>query len=105
MFYRFKAFSNHSLFNMRNETLPVYWTTENSCSTQCTSAQIFIRPFVLAENVNLYRAKQMTQNQQIKENNKRTDKFSSVTHKIDRKCATQFMKVNCVGLFNSSTCI
>ncbi len=45
----------------------------------------------------------MTQNQQIKENTERTDKFSSITHKIDRKCATQFMKVNCVGLFNLSS--
>lgn len=54
MFYCFKDFLYHSPFSKRNETLPVYWTTENSSRTQCTSAQIFIRTFVLVENGNLY---------------------------------------------------
>lgn len=106
MFYCFKAFLYHSPFSKRNETLPVYWTTENSSRTQCTSAQIFIRPFVLVENGNLYtEQKQMTQNQQIKQNNRGPDKSSSGSHKMDRKCATQVTKVNCVGLFISSTYI
>lgn len=45
----------------------------------------------------------MTQNQQIKQNNRGPDKSSSGSHKMDRKRTTQVMEVNCVGLFNSST--
>lgn len=76
-FYCFKAFSYHSPFSMRNETLPVYWTIENSCSTKCTSAQIFIKPFVLAENGNLY----TEQNKwlRISQSNKTTEDLISLS--------------------------